>query len=132
MPEVPTEVATATVADLFVWVLFIMFLAGIVTFLRKKIKPVTDALHRFLEDWSGEPERPGVPARLGVMQRLSAIEHELKPNSGSSFYDKLLHRDKANEARVGELQETVEALVTAVETLSKEVKNIKENCMEGC
>lgn len=48
----------------------------------------------FLDDWNGEPARPGVPARLGVMERVRGIEswmdgvrHELQPNSGASLRD---------------------------------------------
>ncbi|MFE7354898.1 hypothetical protein ACFU8Q_17285 [Streptomyces sp. NPDC057543] len=48
----------------------------------------------FMDDWSGEEERPGVPGRPGVMERvsgiearLSRVEHELYPNSGGSLRD---------------------------------------------
>lgn len=41
----------------------------------------------FLEDWSGEPPRPGVPGRPGVMDRLARIEAQLKPNGGSTLRD---------------------------------------------
>ena len=65
-------------------------------------------LVHFADDWFGEPERDGVPARPGVMERISAIEtdgaatrddvrglvervdrveHELRPNSGASLRD---------------------------------------------
>lgn len=54
----------------------------------------------FLTDWYGEPERPGVPARPGMMQRvggietrLGGVEHELHPNEGSSLRDAV---DQAN------------------------------------
>lgn len=54
-----------------------------------------------LDDWRGEPSRPGVPARPGVMERMSGLEgrmggveedlrrirHELYPNSGGSLRD---------------------------------------------
>ncbi|MEU8035721.1 hypothetical protein [Streptosporangium sp. NPDC049078] len=40
-----------------------------------------------LDDWRGEPGRPGVPARPGVMARLEAIEAQLKPNGGHSTRD---------------------------------------------
>ncbi|MGW0091378.1 hypothetical protein ACWDWS_20455 [Streptomyces sp. NPDC003328] len=48
----------------------------------------------FMDDWYGEPARPGVPGRPGVMERVSGIddrltgvEHELQPNIGSSLRD---------------------------------------------
>lgn len=53
-------------------------------------------IESFLADWAGSPERPGVPARPGVLWRLYAIEsrvdrieRELKPNGGGSMYDKV-------------------------------------------
>ncbi|MFJ4627211.1 hypothetical protein [Streptomyces sp. NPDC088847] len=49
---------------------------------------------QFLDDWYGEEERAGVPARPGVMLRLAALEdgldhlrHEVRPNSGTSLRD---------------------------------------------
>ncbi|WP_370375524.1 hypothetical protein [Micromonospora sp. HM5-17] len=70
-----------------------------------------------VDDLTGEPARPGVPARPGLMERigtiegrldgldgrldgldarlgcldgrLAAVEHELRPNSGSSLHDKV-------------------------------------------
>ncbi|MFC3996431.1 hypothetical protein ACFOVU_10920 [Nocardiopsis sediminis] len=32
---------------------------------------------RFLDDWAGEPERPGVEARPGVMERLRTLEQSV-------------------------------------------------------
>lgn len=46
------------------------------------------SLTRMLEDWHGSPERPGVPRRAGVMERLEALE-ELRPNGGSSVRDRV-------------------------------------------
>ncbi|MFD6128583.1 hypothetical protein ACFWC2_14715 [Streptomyces diastaticus] len=55
----------------------------------------------FMDDWAGQEERPGVPGRPGVMERVGAIEarlhrveHELYPNSGGSLRDAV---DRANE-----------------------------------
>lgn len=39
------------------------------------------------DDWRGEPDRPGVKGRPGVMQRLAAIEGELTVNGGRSLRD---------------------------------------------
>jgi hypothetical protein len=55
----------------------------------------------FIDDWQGTPARPGVPVRPGVMARLGAIEvkveaieHEVKPNSGSSLADAINRVDR--------------------------------------
>ena len=52
------------------------------------------SLQDLLEDWHGEQERPGVPGRLGVMERLNRIEKRVnsaafnsQPNHGNSAYD---------------------------------------------
>lgn len=45
---------------------------------------------RFLDDWNGTEDRPGVIARLDANEaRLERIEHELFPNSGKSLRDGL-------------------------------------------
>lgn len=52
------------------------------------------SLECLLEDWHGEPARPGVPGRLGVMERLDSIEKKVnsavfnyQPNHGTSDFD---------------------------------------------
>lgn len=58
-------------------------------------------MDQFMDDWYGEESRPGMPARPGVLERVSAIEdrlirveHELYPNSGRSLRDAV---DQAND-----------------------------------
>lgn len=65
-------------------------------------------VHDFLDDWNGEPARPGKDAEPGVMERLQVLEdkqdeqgdliddmhHELKPNGGSSMNDRLTRVEK--------------------------------------
>lgn len=41
----------------------------------------------FLDDFYGEPDRPGVPGRPGVMVQLAQIHAELRPNGGGSMRD---------------------------------------------
>lgn len=51
------------------------------------LAPLFREIRNFLDDWNGEPPRPGVKGRDGVMARLGAIEHEVRPNTGSSMKD---------------------------------------------
>ncbi|MEV7908380.1 hypothetical protein [Streptomyces anulatus] len=53
----------------------------------KRVWLMFQALDDFLDDWRGTPARSGVEARPGVLARLSAIEHEVKTNNGSSLKD---------------------------------------------
>ncbi|WP_406298050.1 hypothetical protein OG948_21200 [Embleya sp. NBC_00888] len=65
------------------------------------IRRIAQRQEEFRQDWDGMPARPGVPERQGVMPRLARIEerqaateertarieHELRPNSGTSLRD---------------------------------------------
>ena len=72
----------------------------------------------FLDDWAGEPPRPGVEARPGVMARLQDLEAglarvlaETRPDHGHSLRD-VVHRAAGDVADVktdvGELRRRVE------------------------
>lgn len=74
---------------------------GIIVGMRAAGRAVRRANH-FFDDWFGEPPRPGQPARPGVMERLATlegrvegIEGQLKPNGGSTVYDKVTKIAKA-------------------------------------
>ncbi|MDQ3578180.1 MAG: hypothetical protein M3443_11395 [Actinomycetota bacterium] len=90
------------------WLLLIAAIATAITVLWKFVVPIVVTVVRgvrklfnFVDDVAGEAARPGVEARPGLMdragsmekmladhgRRLAAIEHELKPNSGSSLRD---------------------------------------------
>ncbi|MFD0772657.1 hypothetical protein ACFQZ2_01830 [Streptomonospora algeriensis] len=60
----------------------------------RKVWVFARRIGHFLDDVSGEPERPGVPARPGLMERVAAIEdrlghveHEVQTNQGGSLKD---------------------------------------------
>jgi hypothetical protein len=53
----------------------------------KKIKLWFENWDKFMQDWSGEDARPGRDRVPGVMERLNAIDGELKNNGGSSVKD---------------------------------------------
>ncbi|MEU5939417.1 hypothetical protein ABZ807_09520 [Micromonospora sp. NPDC047548] len=61
-----------------------LVLAGMIGRPLRKLARQND---EFREDWYGAPARPGRDAVPGVPERLSLIEKELKPNSGSSLRD---------------------------------------------
>jgi hypothetical protein len=74
-------------------------LAAGVTVVVRVVRWVTTWSHRwgnFLEDWQGEPARPGHERRPGVLERLlliekrvGRIEAQVTPNGGSSMADGL-------------------------------------------
>lgn len=80
-----------------VWGGAITILAGVGTIAWRVLRATLHLgrrVEQFMDDWSGEEERPGVPGRPGVIERVSGIEerlarveHELYPNSGASLRD---------------------------------------------
>ena len=61
-----------------------LVLAGLIGRPLRKLARQND---EFREDWYGVAARPGRDAVPGVPERLSLIEKELKPNSGSTLRD---------------------------------------------
>jgi hypothetical protein len=72
--------AAAVVASTAIWVDPLVILGIIATIITaaavvvKGIKPFLRRISDFLDDWNGQPGRPGVPKRPGVMERLSTME----------------------------------------------------------
>lgn len=76
---------------------------GYIRAMRRDQKRDRAQMRQMVEDWTGEPARPGVPERPGVMVRLQVIEtnqeqqgaqireiwHEVHPNSGASMRDEV-------------------------------------------
>lgn len=110
------------------WLGSILFLGVIVIWAWKNLRPPTKGIEHFLEDWNGEPARPGVPGRPGMMQRVANIEtaqittaehqtkadaffevygpiidklnHEMHPNSGSSLADAVNRTEASLKAHI--------------------------------
>lgn len=91
------------------WIVAIAVVALVVV----KLWPLLRKLGHFLDDVAGEPARPGVEARPGLMERLARIEHEVFPNSGGSLRD-----------RVDQTAQQVTEVNTAVQTVSYQVEEV--------
>lgn len=79
--------------DTGIIVALITIIAALITCARWAYEQVC-SLQDLLDDWHGEEDRPGVPGRLGVMERLDRIEKTVnsaafnsRPNHGTSAYD---------------------------------------------
>ncbi len=98
------ETGVPALDTVLVWGGAVSLLAGLVTLgwrLARGVVRFGRRVDDFIDDWQGEPSRPGVPARPGVMERMEGMEtrmgvledglarvtHELYPNSGESLRD---------------------------------------------
>ncbi|PYC83465.1 hypothetical protein C7C46_09030 [Streptomyces tateyamensis] len=84
---------------LVVWAGAVVALAGVLALVwrgTRGLRLLGRRVGEVVDDWQGTDARPGVPAHPGVMvrlgaieDRLAAVEHEMRPNSGSSLRDAL-------------------------------------------
>ncbi|WP_413808095.1 hypothetical protein [Streptomyces sp. OE57] len=98
------ETGIPALDTVLVWGGAVSLAGGLVTVAWRGVRGVVRLGRRvdeFIDDWQGEPSRPGVPARPGVMERMVGLEgrmgvleeglarvmHELYPNSGESLRD---------------------------------------------
>lgn len=88
-----SAVAGAVTATSILWVKIV-----------KPMRALIDRAEVFWSDWAGVQDRPGVPGRKGVMERISAIEHELTTNGGGSLRDAV----SRTEARAIRLERVVD------------------------
>lgn len=72
----------------------ILAVFALIGYVVRTMRKLTREFSNFREDWAGEAGRPGVPARPGVLERLTSIEHELKTNGGSSLKDAVNRVDR--------------------------------------
>ncbi|WP_160051301.1 hypothetical protein [Nocardiopsis sp. FR26] len=114
-PDLPTWLTSAGV-----WIGGVAALITGITVITVGARKAAVNLVRFVrrtvhlvDDLVGEPERPGVEGRPGVMERLaqiedrlSDVEHEVKHNNGTSLKDSA----KRTEDTVKELADRVDKL----------------------
>ncbi|GAA2948038.1 hypothetical protein ACFPN0_15370 [Kitasatospora cinereorecta] len=95
--------ATPDLDTFLAWGGAFMLISAVVGLLWRLIRAACHTaarMNQFMDDWYGEPARPGMEERPGLMQRvmviegrLMRVEHELYPNSGGSLRDAV---DQAN------------------------------------
>lgn len=78
-----TSIASVLITIFGAWFAIVKFISPFF----KRVKKWMSTWENFMDDWFGEQERPGVPGRQGVMERLHNIELEVKPNGGGSMKD---------------------------------------------
>lgn len=92
-----------------------------------KIWPLLRKLGHFLDDVAGEPARPGVEARPGLMERLARIEHEVFPNSGGSLRDRVDH----TADQLAEVGTAVQTVSHQVEEVAKRLNDVEDTIPRG-
>lgn len=102
--------------------------AGGASWAVRRLKRFATRFDEFMEDWNGSEARPGVPAKPGVMERLSrqdlalqciddrlvTVEVEINPNSGKSLKD-IVHRVDGNLKHVKSVVDDLGPRVTKLE-----------------
>lgn len=117
-------VEALTVGD----ILGVLVTLGVVAGGLRWLKPVLKGVRDFLVDWGGEPERPGVPRRPGVVESLGELRCDMEgmktdmakvkddaaqaafhsqPNHGSSSHDALMREMRETRRVVSKLEDLV-------------------------
>lgn len=101
---IPEPTGIAALDHVLVWGSVLSVVLGAATGLWRLVRgllKLAQRAHQFFDDWYGEGERPGFPARPGVLERVGEMErgfvrldqrveglaHELYPNDGGSLRD---------------------------------------------
>ncbi len=81
----PSWLTDLTLGQIAIVVGGVVAVLGLFTKVWKTVRPVWRGVRDFLDDWRGEPARDVA----GMKPQLSAIDHEMHPNSGSSLRDQV-------------------------------------------
>ena len=66
--------ADVAATDIIQWLVILGILVTVAIRINKLVYPVWHKLEQMANDFSGEPERPGVPAKPGIMERIAKLE----------------------------------------------------------
>ena len=134
-------------ADVTVWQVLAALAAVTVAggWLVRKVWPVIVKVKDFLDDWNGEPGRPGHPARPGIgarldhqrdhldqlQQTLDGLQSQMQTNGGSTLRDAVDRIEQGQRDQVATLEEHIELsqadredLRRAVEALQAERRDV--------
>lgn len=82
--------------EVVAWVVIAFTVISAIIMFTAKVYPFIRKLQTLMDDWLGEPERPGVHRRPGLMERMEKIEslalssaYHTQPNHGGSGHDAL-------------------------------------------
>lgn len=114
-----TSIASIVITLLGAWFAIQKFISPFF----KRVRKWMTTWENFMDDWFGEEERPGVPKRAGVMERLATLDHELKPNGGGSMKDAI----NRIETKVGEIDNRLEDGNDRFSKIEKRLDNLESN-----
>ena len=66
--------ADVAATDIIQWLVILGILVTVTIRINKLVYPVWHKLEEMANDFAGEPERPGVPAKPGIMERIAKLE----------------------------------------------------------
>jgi hypothetical protein len=104
------------------------------TIRRLMVKPLLRGwrkIDRFLDTWNGEPERDGLPARPGLVERVIAIEYQVHNNGGGSMKDTVDEIAAAAKVAAKKATESAEMAAENREVLDAHVEQSRALIEQG-
>ena len=88
---------------------------------------MVNAVRHFLEDWNGQPERPGHDRVPGVVEQIRTVRAEVTPNGGGSMKDAL----RRVEDKLDGLEQRAEQLTQRADTNARNIEALKDGQAEA-
>lgn len=125
--DMVAAVESVTVGEILTPITLVVVSLGLFSSIKKFLGPTVRNLQLMWEDWKGEEARPGVQRRPGVMERLSDIEHQLKPNGGGSIRDRIDRVSRQLEDHIVEKDQALVLLQQQVSELNSKASTLLVN-----